>query len=185
MQFYFSRICEATSALSKHPSPKVGAQAFEYWTTLVEDETERMSKGVMCMGYIRGCFENLLQMILQGISIVSFEEDDEDEDWGHALSAACCLQKLSIFIGNDIMDTVVGFAASNIQSADWKLRYSACISLGSITEGPDKQKFLDLMFSALPSLLSMFNDKNAKIREALSWVFHRICEHHPDFVSNK
>ena len=83
------------------------------------------------------------------------------------------------------MDTVVGFAASNIQSADWKLRYSACISLGSITEGPDKQKFLDLMLSALPSLLSMFNDKNAKIREALSWVFHRICEHHPDFVSNK
>ena len=138
MQFYFNRICEATSVLAKHPSPKVGAQAYEYWTTLVEDETERVSKGVMCMGYIRGCYENLLQMILQGICMVSFEEDDEDEDWGHSLSAACCLQKLSILIGNDIMDTVVGFAAQYIQSPDWKLRYAACISLGSITEGPEK-----------------------------------------------
>ena len=41
------------------------------------------------------------------------------------------------------------------------------------------------MLNALPALLNMFTDKNSKIREALSWVFHRICEHHPDFVSNK
>jgi hypothetical protein len=31
-------------------------------------------------------------MILQGLLVINFEEDEDDDDWGHALSAACCLQ---------------------------------------------------------------------------------------------
>jgi len=42
IQFYFNKICEVTANCAKHISPKVGAQAYEYWTTLVEDETERV-----------------------------------------------------------------------------------------------------------------------------------------------
>jgi hypothetical protein len=30
----------------------------------------------------------------------------------------------------------------------------------------------------------MFKDKNAKVREAISWVMSRICEHHADVLSN-
>lgn len=98
IQYYFDKICAVTSTLAKHPSSKVGAQAYEYWTTLVEDETERTQKGVSCMGYVRSCADNLLDLILEGLCIINFDEDDDDEDWGHALSAACCLQKLSILI---------------------------------------------------------------------------------------
>jgi importin subunit beta-1 len=57
MQFYFNKICEVTANLAKHPSSRVGAQAYEYWTTLVEDETERSTKGVKCIGYIYSCKE--------------------------------------------------------------------------------------------------------------------------------
>ena len=91
VKHYFNKICEVTSMLSKHSSPKVGAQAYEYWTTLIEDETERTLKGVECMGYIRSCSDNLIQLILEGLCIINFDEEDDDEDWGHALSAACCL----------------------------------------------------------------------------------------------
>jgi len=52
VQYYFTKICEVTARMCKHPSSKVGAQAYEYWTTLVEDETERTLKNVTCMGYI-------------------------------------------------------------------------------------------------------------------------------------
>ena len=30
----------------------------------------------------------------------------------------------------------------------------------------------------------MFKDKNGKVREAISWVMSRICEHHSDVLTN-
>jgi hypothetical protein len=57
----------------------------------------------MCHGFISRCKENLISLILEGLSIISFEQDDDGDDWGHALSASCCLQKLSILIGNDVL----------------------------------------------------------------------------------
>ena len=30
----------------------------------------------------------------------------------------------------------------------------------------------------------MFKDKNGKVREAISWVMSRICEHHADVLAN-
>jgi hypothetical protein len=54
MQQYFKNICDATIAGVNNSSDKVGARAFEYWTTLVEDETERLMKGLHCVNYIRG-----------------------------------------------------------------------------------------------------------------------------------
>lgn len=42
-------------------------------------------------------------MILQGVSVINFEEDDDEEEWGHAMSASCCLQKLAILIKNDVV----------------------------------------------------------------------------------
>lgn len=43
--------------------------------------------------------------------IIDFDEEDDDDEWGHALSAACCLQKFSILLKNDVMDPVVSFVA--------------------------------------------------------------------------
>lgn len=91
MQYYFDQICLATSTLAKHPSSKVGAQAYEYWTTLIEDETERIEKNVTCINYISRCYQNLIDLIIEGLCIINFDENEDDDEWGHALSAACCL----------------------------------------------------------------------------------------------
>ena len=37
---------------------------------------------------------------------------------------------------------------------------------------------------AMMNLLNMFQDKNGKVREAISWVMSRICEHHADVLTN-
>jgi len=58
------------------------------------------------------------------------------------------------------------------------------MALGSITEGPEKQKFLGVILHALQNLLAMFKDSNGKVREAISWVMSRICEHHADVLTN-
>lgn len=57
------------------------------------------------------------------------------------------------------------------------------MALGSITEGPDRQRFSNVIAQSLPNLLSMFEDKVGKIREAISWVMNRICEHHADVLT--
>lgn len=36
----------------------------------------------------------------------------------------------------------------------------------------------------LGNLIEMFRDPNQKVREAISWVFSKICEHHADVISN-
>ncbi len=69
-------------------------------------------------------------------------------------------------------------------SPNWKLRYSALLALGAITEGPDRQMFLNIILPGLESLIQMFNDPHGKVREAISWVISKICEHHADVLAN-
>jgi hypothetical protein len=35
--------------------------------------------------------EELLQLVFDGLLKINFEEDEDDDEWGHHLSAACCL----------------------------------------------------------------------------------------------
>lgn len=117
--------------------------------------------------------------------IINFEdEDDDDDEFGHLMSSATTLQKLSILLKNDVMDPVINYVAANIMQPNWKQKYSALIALGSITEGPDKQKFGETIAQALNNLLQMTRDPLKKIREGISWVFARICEHHGEVISN-
>ena len=64
IQFYFDEICAVTSNAAANQADKVGAQAFEFWTTLIEDETERRAKNVKCYDYVSNCAGALITMIL-------------------------------------------------------------------------------------------------------------------------
>ena len=185
VEVYFKQICLVTAAAAKSESDKVGAQAFEFWTTLAEDEQNRKVKGMPSKNYMATCQTDLLQLIFEGLLKINFEEDEDDDEWGHALSAACCLQRLSVLLGNDVMDPVVTYVAQYIQSQNWKEKYAALMALGSITDGPDKQKFAMVIVQALQNLLAMFNDQNGKVREAISWVMSRISEHHAEVLLNQ
>lgn len=91
VEVYFKQICLVTAAAAKSESDKVGAQAFEFWTTLAEDEQNRIVKGLPTKNYMGMCKTDLLQLIFDGLLKINFEEDEDDDEWGHALSAACCL----------------------------------------------------------------------------------------------
>lgn len=65
---------------------------------------------------------------------------------------------------------------------NWTARYSALLALGSITEGPDRQKFMTVIKPGLQGLVNMFQDQSSKVREAISWVMAKICENHSDVI---
>lgn len=60
LQFYFLKVCEVTSNASTNSSENIGCQAFEFWTTLIEDEKERKEKNGPCMNYIDSCKDSLI-----------------------------------------------------------------------------------------------------------------------------
>mmetsp|Transcript_8492 Transcript_8492/g.14282 ORF Transcript_8492/g.14282 Transcript_8492/m.14282 type:complete len:107 (+) Transcript_8492:1058-1378(+) len=92
---------------------------------------------------------------------------------------------MATLLENDIMNPVVQFVSANIVVADWKNKYASLMALGSITEGPDRQIFATLIVQSMVNLLNMFNDPNGKVREAISWVMSRICEHHAEVLTNE
>jgi hypothetical protein len=162
----------------------VGAQAIEFWTSLAEEEIYRRKNGLPVANYIDGIHDSLLQMMLAKIRNVEIEDDcEEDDEWGVQTSAGCCLQKLSVLLGSKVIPKVVEFVKTNINHADWQGRYAALIALGAITEVPDKRAIGEILAGSLSMLLNMFKDNSIKVREAISWVISKVCEHHGDVLT--
>ena len=79
VEFYFKTICETTANAANSPSNKVGAQAYEFWTTLAEVELERKTKGTVYKKYIDNCKNELMPLVFSGLLKINFEEDEDDE----------------------------------------------------------------------------------------------------------
>ena len=103
---------------------------------------------------------------------------------GVALSAGCCLAAVSLIIGNYIIEPIILFVSNNIMDQNWKKRYSSLLALGAITEGPEKIKFMNVIIPGMQNLINILGDSHAKVREAIAWVFSKICEHHSDVITN-
>lgn len=56
---------------------------------------------------------------------------------------------------------VIHFVSPNINNQNWKLRYSSLLALGAITEGPDKQIYINTIMPGLPALIDKFQDPHA------------------------
>ena len=100
VQYYFKTIAEVTAAAARSGDEKVGAQGIEFWTIMAEVECNRRDKGAHVHGYIASCKDDLIKLLLDGISNVQVDDPDEDEDdeWGINMSAGCCLLQISLLL---------------------------------------------------------------------------------------
>lgn len=180
-EFYYDTICKITGQFALLDEERVSAQAIEVWTTLAEEECERLAKDQPIKGYIAQGQTNLVQLLLTCIQKITIEDEDaEDDEWGVALSSGCCLKAISMVIKNDVIPPVISFVEANIGNQNWKLRYSSLLALGAITEGPDRQHFISLIQPALQTILNLFVDQHAKVKEAAGWMISKICEFHAE-----
>jgi hypothetical protein len=62
------------------------------------------------------CRNDLIQLLMNGIQKITFDSEDADDDdtWGVAMSSACCLEKVSLLIGNEVLGKVIEFVSGNI-----------------------------------------------------------------------
>ncbi len=139
-----------TATLAKSDVERVGALAIEFWTQLADEEYSRAKKNGNVYNYIAKVSTLLITLLIECIQKVNIDEDSgEDDEFGVALSSGCCLASIALIIGNEIMEPVLTFASNNMNNADWKLRYSSLIALGAITEGPDRQTFMNVIIPGL------------------------------------
>lgn len=125
-------------------------------------------------------------LLLQSITKITFDEDDDDEEWGLAMSSGCCLSAISQLIGTAILEEVLKFVSTNIQESEWQKRYSGLMALGAVLDVPDRGRIIDVLKPAVPILLNLFNDQISKVRETNGWVFSKICElHHEALLENQ
>ncbi|CDW87040.1 importin subunit beta-1-like [Stylonychia lemnae] len=185
IKFYFQKICEVTALAAKSDLERLGAQGIEFWTSLAEEEAQRIKKNAFVNNYIQQCCQQLAHLLIECIQKVNIQDDEEDiDEFGVALSAGCCLGAISVVVGNEIMEPVLGFVSTNIQNPEWIKRYSALLALGAITEGPDKIRFMNVIIPGIQNLIQMFQDQHPKVRETIGWVMQKICESHSDVITN-
>jgi hypothetical protein len=53
-------------------------------------------------------------MLLQCITFINFDEDEDDETWGVSQSTACCLSIVAKLAKDAIVDLVLAFVERNI-----------------------------------------------------------------------
>lgn len=71
------------------------------------------------------------------------------------MAAATCISLLAQCVGNNVIQPVVPFIESNIQSEDWRNREAAVMAFGSILDGPDPAVLTPLVDQVSWRLLSM------------------------------
>ena len=156
---------------------KVGAQAVEFWSSICEEERTRSEEGRPNKTYINMYFEALVDMLLESITRLNFEEDEDDEEWGVSASSGCCLRLLAQYAKDAVVDKVLAFVSTNIVAQEWNNKHVALVSLGAILDGPSKGKLAELLKPGLKTaLLPCFDYSSARIRETAAWVFSQIAE---------
>ena len=184
MATYIERICQVTDNLARNDVPEVGSQSIEFWTTIAEVEIQREEKQGQMHNFVRTYKDFLLKLLLDGISNVQIEDEDEaEEEWGVNLASGCCLVKVSLLVRNDVLPPVIAFIQQHIESQQWKMRYAALMAFGAVAEGPDKKAFGGILTPSIQKLLMMFQDSSIKVREAIAWVFSQVCTHHSDALA--
>lgn len=99
---YIQTIGELTLSFINSDKDRATTLAIEFWTSLCEVESERNSKGQAHLSIINGCSESLLPILLQGLSKVDHEIEDQDlvdkhdeQEWTVSLASACALEHIA------------------------------------------------------------------------------------------
>ena len=80
IEFYLAKIAQVTEKAANHDDESIGLQGIEFWTTLTEQEIYKESKGLPTKGYVRSIAASLIQLMLQNIVKIDFEDDDEEDE---------------------------------------------------------------------------------------------------------
>jgi importin subunit beta-1 len=158
---------------------KVSVQAYEFWCSIADEEVTRIKENRQYRGYIQMAFHTLYKIIEIHLLKRDVEREKVTEDsWTNIKAASCLLTSMSQCVSDEIIAKVFQFISNNIVNENAKIRDSVFLAFGSILETRWKEKIREIIGEALPTILSMLNDKNTEVRNTVAWCVKKMCEYH-------
>jgi importin subunit beta-1 len=152
----------------------VQKQAIEFWSVICEREDVEEGSSAVNLKIMAQCFTAITPALLS--TLVKQSDDLDGDDWNVASAGGLCLKLLTKVVGDPIVDTIIGFVASNIQSADWRFREAAILAFGSMLDGPkDRPKMMAYIKQCMQFLLQYFKDQNPVVKSSSLWTVSEIC----------
>jgi importin subunit beta-1 len=194
LQQYMQVLFNLTFECVQKDEEDVALQGLEFWSTLAEEECERIENAEEAadegreipqdersVNYVRGALAHLIPLLTEAMAK---QEDEQDEDaWNLSTSGGTCLNIVARTVRDEVVDPTMPFITAHIQDADWHKREAAIMAFGSIMEGPSEDKLKPLVVQALPMLLTTMNsDPNVLVKDTCAWSVGQICDYHASSI---
>lgn len=172
---------------------EVGQQAVELWSTICEEELELMEDEEIAHAaqrqperanqqFVLKAVDALVPLLLEALCKQE-DEDLDDDTWNIAMAAASCLAKIAQVVEDKVVQHVMPFIQTHINSGDWRRREAATLAFGSILEGPSQDVLAPFMPQAIDKMISLMADPSVAVKDTAAWAIGRICEHHIQSIS--
>lgn len=188
---YSSALFQLTAATIKSDEPLVVQNAIEFWSTVAEEEYEITldredgNDQLALLNLTAGAAPTLVPILLEALTKQEDEMAESDEDWSVSLASASCLEKMSLLLGDTMVDMVVGFVAQCVVSTEWRFREAAIMAFACILDGPTESKISPIVVSGLPALVNCLTDKTPLVRDTTAWALGRVFEHQANAISRE
>ncbi|KAG8465477.1 hypothetical protein KFE25_002784 [Diacronema lutheri] len=189
---YMQALFQLTFEEIKTGRDEVAQQAVEFWSTvsdeeiqLQEEEEEARDTGespdALSHHFVKGAMPYLVPLLLH--TLTKQEEDQEEDAWNVAMAAGTCLALVAMAVKDSVVQHVMEFVQTNIQSTEWRFREASLLAFGSVLEGPSKAVLEPLVTQAVPVIVTLMRDTSVQVRDTAAWTIGRVCDLHAGTLS--
>jgi importin subunit beta-1 len=187
---YIDHLFQLTIKAIKADDQSVGQQAIEFWSTVCDTESQFVAdirdgeppeEGVVYYRIIAQAARGLVPELLE--TLLKQSDTGSDDSWNIAMAGAACLKCVAQTIEDDVVELVLPFVTSNINSTLWRAKDAAIMAFGSILDGPSPERLGPIVVGALPHMIGCVRDPHPMVRDTSVWTIGRICEFHIHAIS--
>lgn len=161
----------------------IGILVYEIWSSIAEEEVNRMRNGKQFYRYSDKCQAFLTNAIkYHYLNRNSQKEKQTPDKWNLAKSASVLLGYLSQCCTESIIDFVFLLIKEYINNENSKIKESVLMAYGSIMETIYSDKIKSIIEGSLPTLITMLSDKSLDVRSTDSWIIKKICKFHSEKI---
>lgn len=180
LQVYMKDIFDLTCRTVRYDEESVALQAIEFWSTVAEEEAERLEliedgdTSIVLHNFIPQALNTLAPLLLETLTKQADPEEDDPDVWNIAMAGGTCLQLVANVAKDGIVPLVMPYVQENVNKQNWREREAATYAFGSILEGPDPSKLESALSQALPIMIQLLKDGNVQVRDTAAWTLSRL-----------
>ena len=110
------------------------------------------------------------------------EEFEDEDEWKPNKAAGVCILLAASCCEDSIIEFVMPFVNTNIQSSNWRHREASILAFANILEGPSQAALMPYAVQAMPVLIQCMQDDMTPVRDTVAYAVGRVCEFLPEAV---